>query len=110
MKILKRFLLFIIIVILITASYFIATGYEMYKAKIDEKSLEDRIAELRDDESFTPISEVPEYYLNAVVAIEDHRFYSHFGVDVLATSRAMLDNIASFKMKGGRKFYISTSC
>lgn len=101
MKIFKRILLIIFIIVFIAASYFISTGYKMYKDKIDEKSLEDRIAELRADENFTHISDVPKYYLDAVVAIEDHRFYNHFGVDVLATSRAMIDNILSFKMKGG---------
>ena len=101
MKILKRVLLFIVIIILIAISYFIATGYKMYKDKMDEKSLEDRIADLRAEESFTPILELPKDYLNAVIAIEDHRFYNHFGIDILATSRAMLNNIVSFKMKGG---------
>ena len=68
---------------------------------MEEKSLEDRIAELKSDESYTNISEVPDYYKNAIIAIEDHRFYRHFGVDVIATSRAMLNNIVSFKMQGG---------
>lgn len=101
MKVFKRILLFIIVVIFVTVSYFIVDGYFMYKDKIDEKSIEDRIADLRNDENYTKVSEVPDYYLDAVVAIEDHRFYSHFGVDILATSRAMIDNIFSFKMKGG---------
>ena len=68
---------------------------------MEEKSLEDRISELKSDESYTNISEVPDYYKNAIIAIEDHRFYRHFGVDVIATSRAMLNNIVSFKMQGG---------
>lgn len=68
---------------------------------MEEKSLEDRIAELKSDESYTNISEVPDYYKNAIIAIEDHRFYRHFGVDVITTSRAMLNNIVSFKMQGG---------
>lgn len=107
MKVFKRILLCIFIVILGVSSYFISSGYKMYKDKINEKSIADRIEELKSDPSYTEISEVPAYYLNAVVAIEDHRFYSHFGVDVLATTRAMIDNIASFKMKGGRKFDFS---
>ncbi len=110
MKFFKRVLLFIVIIILIVVSYFTVTGYKMYRDKMAEKSLEDRISELRADESFTPISEVPKDYLNAVVAIEDHRFYNHFGVDILATSRAMLDNILSFNINGGRKLNYSTSC
>lgn len=76
-------------------------GYILYKDAMQEKSLEDRIAEIKEDESYTKVSEVPDYYKNAIIAIEDHRFYRHFGVDVIATSRAMLNNIISFKMQGG---------
>lgn len=101
MKILKRLVLFIIIVILIAISYFMFNGYLLYKDSMDEMSLEDRISEIRNSESFTKIDDLPIYYLNAVVSVEDHRFYSHFGVDIFATSRAMLNNIASFEMKGG---------
>lgn len=101
MKFVKRFILFILVVFVVIISYFVFDGYSLYKDAISEMSIEDRIAEIRNNESFTHISDVPEYYKNAVIAIEDHRFYSHFGVDLVATSRAMIDDIVSFKMKGG---------
>ena len=101
MKIIKRLLLVILVLILIVLGYFIANGYTLYKSAISEKSIEDRVAEVRANESFTSITDVPDYYKNAVVAIEDHRFYSHGGVDIIATSRALLDDILSFEMKGG---------
>lgn len=68
---------------------------------MSEKSLEKRVSEVQDAEYFTPLSELPDYYINAVIAIEDHRFYTHSGVDLIATSRAFVDNILSFKIKGG---------
>lgn len=68
---------------------------------MSEKSLEKRVAEVQDAEYFTPLSELPDYYINAVIAIEDHRFYTHSGVDLIATSRAFVDNILSFKINGG---------
>lgn len=101
MKFIKRVILFIIIVFLILITYFLVDGYLLYKEAISEKSLDERVSEIRNTESFTKVSEVPEYYKDAVIAIEDHRFYSHFGVDIVATSRAMLNNIASLEMKGG---------
>lgn len=101
MKFIKRFILFILVVFVVIISYFIFDGYYLYKESISEMSIEDRITEIRSNENFTHISDLPEYYKNAVIAIEDHRFYSHFGVDLLATTRAMVDNIVSFKMKGG---------
>ena len=101
MKIIKKLFLLILIIILVVITYFIFNGYVMYKNSMSVKSLNDRIQELRQSEYFTEISEVPDYYRKAVIAIEDHRFYSHSGVDFLATSRAMFDNILSFELKGG---------
>ena len=34
-------------------------------------------ASIQSSESFTPIDELPDLYLQAVVAVEDHRFYAH---------------------------------
>jgi len=37
---------------------------------------------------------VPETFEKAIIAFEDKRFYSHWGVDVLALGRALRDNIS----------------
>lgn len=39
------------------------------------------------------LADVPPDLLNAVVAVEDHRFYRHFGVDPIGIMRAMVTNI-----------------
>lgn len=100
-KFIIRFLLLILIVILVGTGYLVADGYVLYKDSISEMSLEDRIAEVKSNEDFTSISDVPDYYKKAVVAIEDHRFYSHGGIDFIATSRALLDDVLSMELKGG---------
>ena len=41
------------------------------------------------------------YLPQAVIAIEDRRFYSHFGVDPLGLARAMLTNLSSGRMVQG---------
>ncbi|HZC57498.1 MAG TPA: transglycosylase domain-containing protein [Xanthobacteraceae bacterium] len=40
-----------------------------------------------------PMSELPTYLPNAFVAIEDRRFYSHFGIDPLGIMRAIVRDI-----------------
>ncbi|HXW08351.1 MAG TPA: PBP1A family penicillin-binding protein [Vicinamibacterales bacterium] len=42
-----------------------------------------------------PLSEIPEHLQHAFIAIEDHRFYHHPGVDPLALGRAMVRNLRS---------------
>jgi penicillin-binding protein 1A len=40
-----------------------------------------------------PLSEIPEHLQHAFIAIEDHRFYSHPGVDPIALGRAVVRNL-----------------
>jgi membrane peptidoglycan carboxypeptidase len=42
-----------------------------------------------------PLSEIPEHLQHAFIAIEDHRFYSHPGVDPIALGRAVARNLRS---------------
>lgn len=50
---------------------------------------------------YTPISEMPSYLPCAFVAIEDHRFYEHDGVDVLRTARAAANHLFRFSKRFG---------
>ena len=48
------------------------------------------------------IAELPPYLPKAFVAIEDRRFYSHFGIDPIGIARAMVRNILrSGSLQGG---------
>jgi penicillin-binding protein 2A len=48
------------------------------------------------------IEEVPDHVKNAVIAIEDHRFYEHDGVDLVGISRAFVQNVkAGSIVEGG---------
>jgi len=47
------------------------------------------------------VSELPDHLINAVLATEDRRFYTHFGIDPLGISRAMLVNISKGRFVQG---------
>jgi penicillin-binding protein 1A len=42
-----------------------------------------------------PLREIPEHLQRAFIAIEDHRFYTHPGVDPIALGRAVVRNVRS---------------
>lgn len=42
---------------------------------------------------YVPLGNIPKPMVNAVLAIEDHRFYDHPGVDPISTVRAIVTNI-----------------
>jgi penicillin-binding protein 1A len=50
--------------------------------------------------NLTPIAEIPKVMSNAVLAIEDSRFYQHGGVDYLGVIRAGLANVGKVKSQG----------
>lgn len=48
-----------------------------------------------------PIKEMPDYVPNAVVAIEDERFYQHGGFDIKGIARAFFGNLFAGRITGG---------
>ncbi|MBP6337314.1 MAG: penicillin-binding protein 1A [Vitreoscilla sp.] len=65
---------------------------------------------------FVPIAEIPKVMKDAVLAIEDSRFYEHGGVDYKGVLRAALENLRDMHSQGAstitmqvaRNFYLST--
>ncbi len=53
------------------------------------------------DPSYTALADLPEIYLDAVVAVEDHRFEQHCGIDIIAIARAAWNNIKSWSLREG---------
>ena len=47
------------------------------------------------------IEDLPGYLVDAVLAVEDRRFYSHYGVDLIGTARALLANIRAGRVVQG---------
>ena len=77
-------------------------GYGLYKNAIQEESLEAKVAEIRSQENFTSLEDMPETYVQAVVSVEDHRFYDHFGLDLIAIGRAVVNDIKAGRyVEGG---------
>lgn len=48
-----------------------------------------------------PISDIPKTLQNAVLAVEDQRFYKHGGVDVRSMIRSFVNNLTSDMIQGG---------
>ena len=53
------------------------------------------------DDNNVKIEDLPEFYLNAVIAVEDHRFYDHGAIDIISIGRAVWTNVKSFELREG---------
>ena len=54
---------------------------------------------MQSQKNYTKFEDLPEFYLDAVVAVEDRRFYDHGALDYLGIARAIWTNIKSFKLR-----------
>jgi penicillin-binding protein 1A len=50
--------------------------------------------------TLTPIAEIPDVMKNAILAIEDARFFQHGGIDYIGMVRAALANVGRSKSQG----------
>ena len=96
-----RIITVIVVVCILTGTFFIGKGYVMYSAALKECSLEDNIQSIRAGKNYATLEELPKMYLDAVVAVEDHRYYNHGAIDILSIGRAMWVNLTSLRLVEG---------
>lgn len=79
----------------------IRDGYDLYQTAVEMQSLDDKICEVQSQEGYTMIDALPETYLDAVVSVEDHRFYKHIGLDFIAIGRAVIHDLKAGRFVEG---------
>ena len=93
----KRFLIkllvFLSILMLIFISIIFLIGYVYYTNTLHKHSLTECVENVTNNEHFVKHDGLSKYYINAVIAVEDHRFYEHGPVDFIAVARALYTNI-----------------
>lgn len=99
-KILKVFLIFFLICLSISL-ILIGNGYNMYKDAKESMSLDEKIENIESKENYTYISELPQMYINAVISVEDRRFFEHNGIDIIAIARAAINDLKEMKFVEG---------
>lgn len=101
MKIIKRIILIIILVVIFAGTILTYKGYTLYREALDKMNVADKVAQIKSNENYTELNKLPEFYLDAVIAVEDRRFYEHGAVDPIALARAVIVNMKSFELKEG---------
>lgn len=71
----------------------VGKGYSMYQKALEQMGLEEKVEAIRGKDSYTEFEDLPEVYVNAVISVEDHRFYDHPGIDMIAIGRAVVNDL-----------------
>jgi len=101
MKKLKRIIFILILASISIALLVVGKGYNIYKEAIQNEPLTEKVQTIKEKENYTKIQEVPQIYKNAVISVEDHRFYKHGGIDIIAISRALINDIKAMDFVEG---------
>lgn len=101
-RLIRKILFLFVTVCLLTGFTVAHKGYELYREALQAESLTQQVQAIRDKEGFTSFKELPGVYVNAVVSVEDHRFFKHNGIDLIAIGRAILHDIQAGRyVEGG---------
>lgn len=88
--------------IILSGIFFGIKGYRMYREAAAEKPIEETMEEIRGKDHFIRYSELPQFYIDAVISVEDRRFELHPGIDPVAVCRAAwVDIRAGYYKQGG---------
>lgn len=93
----RNVILSVIIIIFISVSIvcglLLKQGYDLYKEKTLSYPIDTAFASIMDSEDFVEFDQLPRNYINAVISVEDHRFFYRNGIDVIAVTKALFENI-----------------
>ena len=101
MKVIKKIIFVVILVAISISLLVIGNGYNMYKEALEQMPLSKKVASIIETENYAKIDEIPQIYKDAVISVEDHRFYKHNGVDIIAIGRAFVNDIKAMEFVEG---------
>lgn len=101
LRMVRNLVLLVLGVILCAILALAFLGWQMYTQALEATPLDQKVKQVRAQESYTTFAELPETYVDAVIAAEDHRFYQHNGIDVIAIGRAVVNDIKAMSFVEG---------
>lgn len=89
------------ICVLLLSGWLVYGGYQMYQQALEEQPVQQVMAQIENKPNYTELADLPQIYKNAVISTEDHRFYTHNGIDGIAIARALWHDIQAGGMAEG---------
>lgn len=101
-KLIRNFFIILIVLILIVCAFVIFKGHRMYSSALEKQDLKSKIELIESNTKYyVSYDNIPQDYINAVVAVEDHRFFEHRGIDFIALARAIAVNVTNLSISQG---------
>lgn len=101
MKLIKRLLGIIFVLVIVISCITLYRGHKLYTEAITKISIDNKIEEIQSKKHYATSDKIPQDFKNAIIAIEDHRFYNHGAIDIISIGRAFFSNIKNMKLAEG---------
>ncbi len=82
-------------------AFFAIKGAVMWNNAKTEHPVDALVAQLQAKDDFARISELPDFYIDAVISVEDRKFRTHNGINLKSIARALLYDIKSLSFEQG---------
>lgn len=101
LKVVWRILLVLIVLVMLVTGFFAVKGAIMWNDSKKGLSITQAVQNIREDEEFVKFEELPQFYIDAVISVEDRRFFKHNGISVKSIVRAALYDIKTKSLEQG---------
>lgn len=100
-SIIRKLFVFVLTCFIFISAFVVGIGWVKYEAVTRKCPLDDAISQIKEKENYTNIDDISLTFINAMVAVEDRRFYKHNGVDVIGIARAFAKNVKDKTLSEG---------
>lgn len=101
LKVVLRILLVLVALVVLVTGFFAIKGAVLWNNSKNELSVTQAAENIRADEKFVRFDDLPQFYVNAVISVEDRRFYKHNGISVKSIIRAALYDVKTKSLEQG---------
>ena len=101
MRIIYKMIKILIKLTFIIAVIFLLNSFHVYSNAIKKIPLADKVSEIMSSDNYVNIQNISEHLKEYIVNIEDKRFYSHKGIDIISITGSLISNIKAGYYKYG---------
>lgn len=101
LKTVLRVVLALVGLAVLAVGFFAIKGAVMWHDSKSELSITQAAANIRSEKDYVAFDELPQFYVDAVISVEDRRFFKHNGISVRSIARAAFYDLKTRSLDQG---------
>ncbi len=101
LKVILRVLAALVGLVVLAAAFFAIKGAVMWHDSKSELSITQAAENIRSESGFVTFDKLPQFYVDAVISVEDRRFFKHNGISLRSIARAAFYDLKTMSLDQG---------